>query len=351
MSHGKPDNYSQIWNHATFMPDDLPARSDMLRERVAKKLQSSFLAFNLFVSAAEPDVYSESGMAEHSARFQSFAAEKKRLFVEHPVFRIWLKRATRSLESRIEMKSTLFELKRVMDTFEKDDPFIALETDCGSVEVLRSDPDPLILQAALPNYVFPDETRTKELEDAYPISLVVESVHAALQRVRLTWFEVCREFFKFVKLIVDPVDASFTSYSSHELAGVIFVSTDSDPLLLEESLIHEFGHQILLNVLELDPLVIEEETPRKFNLPWSGKEREIYGYLHAFFVYLMLYNYYGKVKFRSIEEQGSASHRLAHIGDGLVRAIPELEHANLFTPRGNELFANLKSEAHRLGLN
>lgn len=351
MSHGKLDNYSQLWNQATFMPDDLSARSGMLRESVARKLQSSFLAFYLFVSAAEPDVYSESGMAEHSARFQSFDAEKRQLFVEHPVFRIWLKRATRSLESRIEMKSTLFELKRVMEAFEKDSPFIALETDCGSVEMLRSDPDPLILQAALPNYVFPDETRRKELEDAFPISSAVKSVYAALQRVRLTWFEAFREFFKFVKLVVDPVGASFTSYSSHELAGVIFVSTDSDPLLLEESLIHEFGHQILLNVLELDPVVIEEERPRKFNLPWSGKEREIYGYLHAFFVYLMLYNYYGRVKSRSTEEKSIASDRLGEIGEGLVRAIPELEHANLFTPRGNELFANLKSEAHRLGLN
>jgi hypothetical protein len=351
MSHGKSDNYSQLWNQATFMPDDLSARSNMLRESVAKKLQSSFLAFYLFVSAAEPDVYSKSGMAEHSARFQSFDAKKKQLFVEHPIFRIWLKRATRSLESRIEMRSTLSELKRVMEAFEKDEPLITLETDCGNVEFLRFDPDPLIVQAALPNYVFPAQTRTKELEDAFPIASAVESVQAALQRVRLTWFEAFREFFKFVKLVVDPIEASFTSYSSHELAGVIFVSTNSDSLLVEESLIHELGHQILLSVLELDPLVIEEETRRKFSLPWSGKEREIYGYLHAFFIYLMLYNYYGRVKIRSIEEQSSASDRLAHIGDGLVKAVPELEDANLFTPRGKQLFENLKIEAHRLGLN
>jgi hypothetical protein len=353
MSQGKSDNYSQLWNQATFMPHDLSGRSDLLRESVAKKLESSFLAFYLWVSAVQPDLHTELGLAQHSARFQSFDYEKQRLFVESPIFRIWLKQATRSLESRIEVKSTLSELKRVMEVIEKDDRHLTLETDCGTIELLRFNPDRLILKAVQQDYSFPDEARWKEFEQrgAYPISLFVKTLDAALQRMRLTWFEAFRDFFKFVKIVVDPIDASFKSYSSQELTGVIFVSTNSDPLLLEEYLIHELGHQILLNVLELDPLVIEEETRRKFSLPWSGKKREIYGYLHAFYIYLMLYNYYGRVKSRSNEEQSTASDRLAYIGDGLVRAIPELEDANLFTPRGKQLFENLKNEAHRLGLN
>jgi len=353
MSQDQSDNYSPLWNQATFMPHDLSARSDMLLEIVAKKLQSSFLAFCLWVSAVQPDLHNELGLAEDSARFRSFASEKRRLLVEYPLFRIWLKQATRSLASGIELKSTLLELKRVMEVFEKGDRHLTLETDCGTVELLRFNPDPLILKAAQQDYSFPDETRRKEFEQgaAYPTSLLVESVHAALQRVRLTWFEAFRDFFKFVKILVDLIDGSFRSYSSQEVTGMIFVSTNSDPLLLEEYLIHELGHQILLNVMELDPLVMKEETRRKFSLPWSGKEREFYGYLHAFFIYLLLYHYFGRVKVRSMKEQSRASDRLAHIGDGLVRAVPELEQANLFTPRGKQLFENLKSEVRRLGLN
>lgn len=352
MSLDKSDNDSQLWNQATFMPHDLPARSGMLIQNVAKKLQTNFLAFCLFVSAVQRDLYLESGLAEHSARFQSYDYEKKRLFVEYPIFRIWLKQATRSLESGIEVKVTLSELKRVMDGFEKDERDLTIETDCGTIELLRSNPDPLILKALKEDYRFPNESRGKELEqgDSYPISLVVELLHAALQRVRLTWFEAFKDFFRFVKIVVDLIDARLESYSSQEITGVVLVSINSEPLLLEEYLIHEFGHQILSNVMELDPLVVMEEPRRKFSLPWSGKEREIYGYLHAFFIYLLLYNYLGRVRLRSMEVQSQVSERLAHIGDGLVRALPELEQANLFTPRGEQLFENLKGEVHRLGL-
>lgn len=353
MSRDESDSYSELWNQATFMPHDLSARSDILLESVAKRQRTTFLAFCLFVSAMQPDLYIESGLAENSARFQSLDSRQKRLFLEYPIFRIWLKQATRAVELGTEMKRTLSELKRVMEVFEKGDPHVALETDCGTIELLRFNPDPLILRAVQQDYSFPSETRRKEFEQvaAYPVSLLVESVHAALERIRLTWLEAFKDFFKFVKIVVDPIDAGFKSYSSQELTGVIFVSTNSEPLLLEEYLIHELGHQILLNLMELDPLVKKEETGRKFNLPWSGKEREFYGYLHAFFAYILLYNYFGKVKGRSMKEQSSASDRLAHIGDGLVRAVPELEHANLFTPRGKQLFENLKSELHRLGLN
>src|ERR1043166_2396221 len=103
MSAVHSDLNSQLWNHATFLPHDLSSRSDALLEAVSKKLQSNFLAFCLFVSAAQPKLHLDSGLAEHSARFQSFDSEKKKRLVEYPVFRIWLRRATRSLQSTCEM--------------------------------------------------------------------------------------------------------------------------------------------------------------------------------------------------------------------------------------------------------
>jgi hypothetical protein len=353
MSQDNSDSYSQLWNQATFMPHDLSTRSDMLREAVAKRLQTNFLAFSLFVSAMQPDLYIQSGLAEHCSRFQSFDSEKKRRFVEYPLFRIWLKQATRSMESGVEVESSLMELKRVIEVFEKNEQLLTVETECGTVELLRFNPDALIRKAVQQDYSFPDASRREEFEQAaaYPVSLFVESIDAALGKIRFTWFEAFRDFFKFVKIVVDLIDARFKSYSSQELTGVILVSTNNGSLLLEEYLVHEFGHQILDNLMELDPLVVKEETRQTFSLPWSGKETEIYGYLHAFFVYILLYNYYERVKVRSLEEEGKATERLAYIGDGLLRALAELEHAELFTPRGKELFENLTSEMHRLGLN
>ena len=47
-------------------------------------------------------------------------------------------------------------------------------------------------------------------------------------------------------------------------------------------------------------------------------------------------------------EQEIVSERMTHILDGLRRATPELEAADLFTPMGKHLFVNLKKEVHRL---
>src|ERR1041384_6715642 len=151
------DDYSQLWNQATFLPHDLFSRSDALLETVAKKLQSNFLAFCLFVSAAQPKSYVESGLAEYSALFQSFDRVKQRQFVEYPVFRIWLRQATRSLESTSEMETTLLDLRRVMEDFETDERRLMLKTDYGRIELLRLNPDPLILNAVRRHYTFPDQ--------------------------------------------------------------------------------------------------------------------------------------------------------------------------------------------------
>ena len=350
-----PDNSQRCLGHlkdVTFMPHDLPSRADMLLEEVSKKLQTSFLGLCLWVSAKQPDLYAASGLANYLEEFKSLPVENRRRLVEYPPFRIWHRQTIYSLESATEMKEKLADLKRIMWQFQRGSGHALLETGCGRVEVLRYDADPLIAQAAQAYYRFPDEARRKEFDEevAYPFSLFVEMLKVALERIRRTWFEAYRDFFKFVKIVVDMIDAVPTSYSSQEHTGVIFVSTDASSLIeLEEYLIHEFGHQVLDNLMELDPLTTNENSRQAFKLPWSGKEREIYGYFHAFYIYLLLLNYYSRIKARSLKEQRRVSERRAHILDGLVRAVPELEDANLFTPTGKQLFENLKAEVRRFG--
>jgi hypothetical protein len=317
----------------------------MLTASVGKKLQTNFLVFSLWVSATHPYLYNETGLAEHVAQFQTFDSDMRRELVESPIFRIWLREAIRSLPFASNAKNTLAELERVIEEFRKPHCHPILTTEFGTVGVLRDDPDSLIVRAPQKDYTFPDEARREELEQTGPpISSFVQLLDSTLKRVKLAWFEVFRDFPRFVKIVVDLIDYPFTSYSSRELPGIIFLSTDTEPLLLEEDLLHEFGHQVLDNVMELDPLIIESNPDQMFRLPWSGRERGIYGYFHAFYIYVLLAKYYGRIDGRPEREQRRVAERHSEILDGVMRAIPELEAANLFTSRGKHLFLNLKAE-------
>lgn len=347
MNTESPDNNSSLWDGATFMPHDLRLRTGELAHAVNRKLQNNFLAFNLWVAAMQPSLSQDVGLLDYTTRFQGLDPLKRQLFVEYPLFRIWLKSATRSVKSGSQLKGALLEFKRVWESFENSNHRHPVEADEGKLQLLRFHPDRLILRAPQKDYSFPDASREKAFEETYPLSLFADRLNAALQRVELTWSDAYRNFFNFVKVVVDLVDYPFTSYSSRELPGMIFVSAESEPLLFEEDLIHEFGHQILDNVMELDRLVVEDGG-HQFKLPWSGRERGIYGYFHAFFIYILLANYYSRIKGRSAEQQTQALDRSREILDGLHRAIPELEAANLFTPSGERLFLNLRTEVIRL---
>jgi len=339
------DDQPGFWEGATFLPLDRPSRSDALLEKVYRSHQAAFVAFSLKLSATEPELYLQTGVSECLEKFKQLSADERQRLIEHPPFLIWLKLILSSGSSRDDLKRRLPELKRIMGSFAKErDDRSALTTSEAQAQLARFDVDPLIREAALPEYSFPDRDRQREFEDmvVYPMSFFAEMVTIAVKRIERAWPAAQRDFFKFVKLIVDMVDADFTSYSGYNHAGVIFVSTDNSSLVaLEEYLIHELGHQILYNVMELDPLVINEPE-RMFRLPWSGQERDLCGYFHAFYIYTFMVHYLRRVEGRSKREQRRISDRLSHVLKGLDRATDDLEALDRFTPRGRRLFENLK---------
>ena len=173
----------------------------------------------------------------------------------------------------------------------------------------------------------------------------------ALERIKFSWYEAYHNFPKFVKIVVDMIDGEYTSYSSAGHTGAIFVSTDNSPLVgLEEFLIHEFGHQILYHVMELDPIVTDSDTTM-YKLPWSGNERDFYGYFHAFYIYILIICYLERVKNRSKREQRRIEARKIHIIKGLNQTVKIFEKSDNFTDCGQSLFNNLKLEVEQLEKN
>jgi hypothetical protein len=300
------------------------------------------------LSATEPELF-EKEVAGCLERFRGLSENERRQLVEYPPFMSWLKLSL-ACGTTETLKHRLPDLGRVMNTFAQPARNPTLVVSGSPVELASFDVDPLIIEAALPEYRFPPRRRQSEFREkvAYPASFFREMAALALDRIGKAWPEALREFPKYVKLIVDMIDSDYTSYSGYLHVGVVFVSTDNSPLAgLEEYLIHEFGHQILYNVSELDNLV-DCDPARTYRLPWSGRETDLYGYFHAFYIYTFLAHYLNRVECRSKREQKRVSDRAAHVVWGLKRAVIELDQLDRFTPLGRGLFGNLEKSIRDL---
>lgn len=333
------------------MPHDQSSRIEALLEKVSKSRQSTFIAFGLKIAFAEPRLYNETSFGVCFEKFKSMCPEDRRQLVEYPPFLVWLKQSINVASDPTRLKDKLDETIRVINLFKESRNNTSILRVAGvPIQVVRFDVDPLIAGAAFPDYRLPDERRQLEFEEKgiYPYSFFVASLSLALERIKESWPEAYRFFPRFVKIVVDMIDGEVTSYSAADHTGVIFVSTDNSPLVaLEEYLIHEFGHQILYHLMELDALVASD-SGSNFTLPWSGNIRDFYGYFHAFYIYILMALYLERVKGRSKREQRRVSTRISHVVRGLTQAVTDLETAGCFTTKGRDLFENLKGEVQQL---
>jgi HEXXH motif-containing protein len=118
--------------------------------------------------------------------------------------------------------------------------------------------------------------------------------------------------------------------------------------------VHEFGHQILYTAMELDPMV-EDPTHEGLVLPWSGSERDWYGYFHAFFIYVLLAEYLTRrlqvtvFPEPSIDEERVRLRR-DEIMSGIRSALPAI-NAGALTPAGERVVAALQRRAAGLEAN
>jgi HEXXH motif-containing protein len=207
-----------------------------------------------------------------------------------------------------------------------------------------------VAAAAPPTYRFPTKRQraVREGKTAYSVSFFVDVANEALRRIAACWPELHNRWPDFVRILVHVPDGTFRSASAARYVGVVFLSADDGSLLeVEESLVHEFGHQVLYRVMELDRLLVGDDST-EYTLPWSGAKRDFYGYFHAFYIYVLLATYFARVVARGRVDEDAARRLFEHIASGLRIAARDFEPDDRFTARGRDFMAALLGNAERV---
>ncbi|MEJ2866388.1 HEXXH motif-containing putative peptide modification protein [Actinomycetospora sp. OC33-EN08] len=170
----------------------------------------------------------------------------------------------------------------------------ASRLESSTVVVQGEDLDRLIQAVTPPSYTFRSGSRAAT---SHPIGFLADVASVALHRIGQAWPE-CRSMVEeLVSIIGYLPDAGFRSCSVLRYSGVIYIGAGDNSILdLEESIVHEAGHQLLYMISERDQLVEPgPDAERQYSLPWSGQLRNVYGYLHAFYIYVLLAKYFARV--------------------------------------------------------
>ncbi|WP_344663515.1 aKG-HExxH-type peptide beta-hydroxylase [Catenulispora yoronensis] len=349
----------QIRQGATYYPSDPPDAWEALRSEVVSLRQSVIADLMLRWSASAPRETSVVTYRDDVRDLLAMNPEDRHRLMTHPAMLIWLRQAVAKSSSGMRaggpgvdaVGGWLTDFASVRDRCVADGGPDGL-TVAGSVRLKRHDVDPLVSMVSSPTYTFPtgsgssaEEERMKACE-AYPLEFFSGVADAALGRARAAWPALGDMFPRFVHTVVHVPDSEFRSASASRYTGLIFIAGDDRTLLeVEESLIHEFGHQVLYWVMETDPLFENTENGPDFTLPWSGSERDYYGFYHAFYIYTLLAQYYARVVRSRPETRAPAAKRLHEIGSGLELAIPMILSSGRFTPVGEVFTQNVCDSA------
>ncbi|MCM2394310.1 aKG-HExxH-type peptide beta-hydroxylase [Streptomyces albipurpureus] len=336
---------------ATYYPLDSPAKWPSLQNEVIGLRQSTLADLTLRSESS----CKESSKSAYEMRqiFSTDLATRRRLMT-HPAMIIWLQQTVRILQTEgLASKGAVRQFEQFAEVRDRclsgeDSKHYIV---AGSVQVRRYHVDPLITAVAPPTFDFPanpedigDEQRATASR-VYPLDFFTEVAEIALEQVATTWPELGSMFPRFVHTLIHVPDGTFRSASAARYSGVVFLSSDDATLLdLEESLVHEFGHQVLYWIMELDPLFLNDDNT-EFELPWSGAERDFYGFYHAFYIYILLAHYYQRVALLRPPCREKALDRLREITDGLESAILQIQSIGNFTQHGQLFTENICTAA------
>ena len=333
-----------------FLPGGDPNATDQLLELLWRKRQRSLLMIGLQILSTRRALAQASGFEAALEIFKFLPQPHRRRFLEYPPMRIWLSQmlyqelTDNKIKSPKEtiLLSRLNAFHRLIEDVTRNK--LAYLQD-GHFLIQRFDVDPILAEIAPPSYVFErlDERISNDRNNPYTITFFRSVVDAALGRICDALPEMAVLFPKFVKTIIHLPDIEFRSCSAQRYAGAIMLSAGDESLLaVEESLVHEYGHQILYCVMESDPL-IRSNSNDTFVLPWSGSERDAYGYFHATYIYLLLALYFEQALKCERTDLEAVEKRLGEVLEGLERAIPDFERANFFTRIGFAFYRKMAS--------
>jgi hypothetical protein len=348
-------NFSR-WPGSTYLPDEPGSTLTWLAEQSWRRQEALFLAWIAKLSELCPVPLERSGLDSCAREYRRARAIERATLVTHPVFWLELQRSAPHVPlalTEVEASVTQAKLRVIADAYRRTCSAIA-DPDTlraiGGIEVRRWDTDPLIAELAPPTYTFPpaDVALQRAKSDAYTLPIFRDVADVALSRVGSVWPALGHAIPSFIRILVHIPEADVRSASADRYRGVVFMSSDDVCLLeVEESLVHELGHQVLYHAMRLDPLVTSGEEG-DYELPWSGSRRDFYGYLHAFYIYLLLAKYLERALRDPEHDPIAVRPLLDHILDGLRKASEDFEPDERFTPMGRAMIERLCDEAHTL---
>ncbi len=323
-----------------FFPYDSSGCASQLRRQVVALRQTTVLALGMRWRWAFP------ALTQEIADFCARPYAQREQIIEEPMLRIavallWRVGASDTGEAR-DLVDALMAALRGTDI---NNSHLCRVGDTGIIIHRYLVPE-LLKRVSPPSYTFPERAVALIRRHAYTEDFFREVCQTALSKIHGTWPEVHDDLVMHIKRLVHVPDADFRSCSAARYAGVVFLSGNDYSLVeVEESLIHEYGHQILYNVMEIDPLLASPISPHSYRLPWSGSSRDLYGYFHAFYIYIILACYYAHVATakgvpRDADERAFCHDRHLQIVHGLILASDDFK-PELFTPAGRELVQQL----------
>ncbi|MDA0782124.1 MAG: HEXXH motif-containing putative peptide modification protein [Rickettsiales bacterium] len=283
--------------------------------------------------------------------------EQRKFFLDDPAFVRWLDCLTMAVknspESLFYVQELANKLDGLMERIEKrrnKNGFTYIKG--TSILVQRLDLDPIIKEATPPTYDF------EMLEKAYsPSSTVLPTMEQFNDNIGLAFKEIKKcdpKLFELVQSLIQIIgytpDATFRSCSASRYQGVVYLCGVENSLIdLEESIVHEAAHQLLYKIAELHPITGEDaEKEAVYELPWSGSKRNLFGYYHAFFIYLQLVKYFDHRAKTAGDETAYLERKRELIHRGLMVAARDLAYVPGMTEYGRSLYNHLVDEINAL---
>ncbi len=321
------------------------------RRRLAPQRRQAVLIALFHRLAAVVDTQARSCVEDMCRHFSAMPPSARFELVLDPLVRICMRFT--SLKLARDAKS-----EAIHESFDATSEFRRLFDECPrrtrtirqGIGLIRGDPDSLLKLIAPPTYKFPEAPPAS----AYTLDFFTEVADVAIRRIESTWPVVGNQMHSYIRLLVHVPDGEFRSCSAARYSGLVFLTNADETLLdLEETLVHEWGHQVLYDAMELDPIVDDDGT-RQFSLPWSGDARDLYGYFHAYYIYTILALYFARVLhgpqiYRRVDVQ-RARERGVEILKGLKLARPDFRNnaRRSFTEFGRSIIKDLENSQNRI---
>ncbi|MEU1527125.1 HEXXH motif-containing putative peptide modification protein [Nocardia rhamnosiphila] len=328
---------------SAFHPDDKPSDLEAMRTAYLAMRQDYGERALALCGEFSPDVMRRALGEGLIPVIESMTEGANELYLD-PVFGTWANFTNRAVsrgapnEIRFHCNKIDQVIARVKTRVSGEEPYYIPNT---SIALQQNDIDPYVMAATPPSYDFVAMLSSGQGTNGHghPLPMQQDLLGIAIDNIDKTWPELKAQIEDMVKIVGYLPDATFRSCSAARYAGVVYLGNMDERVLdVEESLVHEAGHQVLYRLGNLTPLV-REGTPQTagYTLPWSGSQRDLFGFLHAFYIYTLLTKYFWRRARLNAHELTDCMQRAVLILIGSRLALPTLLNDSNLTAQGRAL--------------